>query len=59
MCCKTNEDSQCCMMANKEKIIPCALVTLTIALTIAGFIIGHHGIGKGCCKEKFNELDED
>lgn len=58
MCYKKNEDSHCCMMVNKEKIIPCAVVTLTIALTIAGFIIGHHIIGKGCCKKMLEELDE-
>lgn len=49
MCCNKNEDSQCCVMAHKDRIVPCALVTLTIAFTIVGFIIGHRFIGKGCC----------
>lgn len=42
-------------MAHKDKIVPCALVALTIAFTIAGFIIGQRFIGKGCCKNQDEE----
>ena len=55
MCYNKNEDSQCCVMDHKNKIVPCALIALTIAFTIAGFIIGHHCIGKKCCKEADEE----
>lgn len=52
MCCDKKEDSQCCVIAHKDKIVLCALVALMIAFTIAGFIIGHRFIGKGCCKDQ-------
>lgn len=52
MCCDKNKDSQCCVMTHKDKIVPCALVALTIAFTIAGFFIGYRFIGKGCCKKQ-------
>jgi hypothetical protein len=55
MCCKNNEESQCCVAVHKDKIVPCALVVLTIAFTIAGFVIGHRFIGKGCCKNQDEE----
>ena len=55
MCCNKNEDSQCCVMAHKDKIVACALVTLTIAFTVTGFIIGHRMMGKGCCKKSEQE----
>lgn len=55
MCCNKNEDSQCCMMAHKDKIIPCALVALTITFTIVGFVIGHRFMGNGCCKSQDEE----
>ncbi|MBI4856948.1 MAG: hypothetical protein HY818_09420 [Acetobacterium woodii] len=55
MCCNKNEDSQSCVMAHKEKIVACALVTLTIAFTVTGFIIGHRFMGKGCCKKSEQE----
>lgn len=59
MCCNKNEDSQCCVMTNKDKIVPCALVALMIVFTIVGFIIGHRFIGKGCCKDLDEEQRED
>ena len=52
MCCDKNKDSQCCVMTHKDKIVPCALVALTIAFTIVGFFIGYRFIGKGCCKKQ-------
>lgn len=55
MCCKNNEESQCCVAVHKDKVVPCALVVLTIAFTIAGFVIGHRFIGKGCCKNQDEE----
>lgn len=55
MCCKNNEESQCCVAVHKDKIVPCALVVLTIAFTIAGFVIGHRFIGKGCCENQDEE----
>ncbi len=49
MYCNNNEDSQCCKGEHKEKIVPCALAFLTIAMTIVGFTIGYLFIGKSCC----------
>ncbi len=42
MRCKQNEESQCWMEANKEKMVICALVSLSVACTVAGVIIGNH-----------------
>lgn len=50
MCCNENENSQCCIMTYKDKIVPCAMVVLTIAFTVLGFIIGRRFVSKGCCK---------
>lgn len=55
MCCDEKENSQCCVMGHKDKIVPCALVALTITLTIVGFIIGYRFIGKGGFEEDQDE----
>jgi len=52
MFCKKNEETQCCVAANKEKIIPCALGIISGIFIIVGIILGH----KFLCKEKPEEF---
>lgn len=51
MCCKKDDDSQCCMADHKEKIVPCVLIFITFVFTVAGFIVGHKCLGKHCSKK--------
>lgn len=58
MLCKRKEDSGCCLKSHEKKMIPCALVAISVLATIAGFIIGHCMIGK-CCHTFDNKQEKE
>ncbi|MBC3795540.1 hypothetical protein [Acetobacterium tundrae] len=57
MCChkkeeSQSEESQCCFIEHKEKVIPCVLGVFAAFFVIVGFILGH----KFLCKKDSDEF---
>jgi|ADurb_H2B_02_Slu_FD_contig_71_730424_length_209_multi_2_in_0_out_0_1 hypothetical protein len=52
MFCRKNEETQCCIAADKDKVIPCVLAIISVIFVIAGIILGH----KFMCKDEPEEF---
>lgn len=58
MCChEKKEEGKCCIVAHKEKIVPCLVALVLVKIVFIGLVCVHKYHEGGCCK-KAEKLEE-